>query len=78
MNSYYYKNIELFNGLLKKWYLNKSISSKFGELHRMQRANESSKNSPRVIQDMNRRLRLLRTNGSHVGINLVDPISTYE
>ena len=44
----------------------------------MQRANESSKNSPRVIEDMNRHLRQLRSDGSLVGITLVDPLSTYE
>ena len=44
----------------------------------MQRANESSKKSPRVNQDMNRHFRQLRTDGSLVGITLVDPLSTYE
>jgi len=55
-----------------------SISSKFGELRIIQRVNESSKNSPRVIQDMKRRFRQSRADGSLVGINSVDPISTYE
>ena len=54
-----------------------SISSKLVEFCIIQRVNKTSKYSPRVIKDMNRHLRQLRVDGSFVGINLVDPISSY-
>ena len=53
-----------------------SISSKLVEFCIIQRVNKTSKYSPRVIKDMNRRLRQLRVDGSFVGINSVDPITS--
>ena len=53
-----------------------SISSKLVEFCIIQRVNKSSKYSPRVIKDTNRRFRQLRVDGNFVGINSVDPITS--
>lgn len=49
------------------------ISSKFGELLIKQKTKENSKNSSRVMQDRQRRLRQLRPEGSLVGISSAGP-----
>ena len=75
--TYQYKSMKSIEGKINIMTTLISISSKLVEFCIIQRVNKSSKYSPRVIKGMITRFRQLRVDGSFVGINSVDPISSY-